>query len=209
MRRIGLILTIVLGVSFCSFAQNVDTFRPRLKLSMLGGINAVSSRNWTVGFLDRVTPNFQIGLEYDFQPWIGIRLAGSGPLGVYPDINIKYTQPTTKFHYFQIAADVKMDLLRMFSDSNTHMVNPYFFAGILGYNRSETDKVKSHLGAGVRTGLGLGVNMGPLVRFILEGQLNLLGNDFNSIKDLHVFGADGDSNFAVLTGFLVTLGARK
>lgn len=209
MKRLLIILTVFAGIAFSASAQNVDTFRPRLKLSLLGGINAVSSRNWTVEFLDRVTPNFQIGLEYDFQHWIGIRLAGSGPLGVYPDINIKYTQPTTEFHYFQIAADVKMDLLQMFSDSNTHMVNPYFFAGILGYNRSETDKVKSHLGAGVRTGLGLGVNMGPLVRFILEGQLNLLGNDFNSIKDLHVFGADGDSNFAVLTGFLVTLGARK
>ena len=84
MKKIIAILTVILAMSVCAKAQTRDSFYPQWKMSALGGVNYVYSDGWKISRMSRLSPNFQVGLEYDFLPWMGVRVNGSGLMGLYP-----------------------------------------------------------------------------------------------------------------------------
>ena len=84
MKKFVVILTVFLAFAFASNAQPEEQFNPGWKLSTLGGINYATSDKWALPFFQHVTPNGQIGLEYNFLPWFSVRGTLSGPIGEYP-----------------------------------------------------------------------------------------------------------------------------
>ena len=214
MKKLVLILTLALACALNSNAQTQDSFNPGWKMSVLGGINYVSSDQWALDFFKHVTPDGQFGLEYNFVPWFSVRGILGGPMGTYP---IEGTEKG-KFAYVQLGADAMFDFANMFRYSSTRAISPYLFLGLAGYSRFAANDVKTHIGTGLRGGVGFNFRLGDAVKLVLEVQENAFGNDFNTLEDNKQFGAGKgryrrafpwDDNLAALAGLQFDLGAGK
>ena len=209
MKRIGLILALILALAFCASAQSEDTFYPGWKLSTLGGVNYVSSDGWTLDFVKQVSPSFQVGLEYDFLPWLGLRMAGSGMMGKYPANPYYKDQNAAIVKYGQMGLDAMFDFSNMETYKYSRAVNPYAFLGSGVNYRFKTETSDQYIGPVFRFGLGFNFRLGKSLKLALEAQYNSLGNKFNTFDDNNILGGLMDDNMVVLTGFQFDLGARK
>lgn len=203
-----------LACAFNSNAQSLDNFNPGWKMSVLGGINYVTSDQWAIDFFKHVTPNAQFGMEYSMLPWFSVRGTLGGPIGTYP---VEGTA-IGKFTYLQLGADAMFDFAGMFGYKETRVINPYLFLGLAGYGRFAANDVKFHVGTGLRGGLGVKFRVGESVKLVLEVQENAFGTQFNTLTDNKQFGAGKgryrrafpwDDNLAALAGLQFDLGAGK
>lgn len=215
MKKLVLIFTVFLACAFVSNAQPEEPFNPGWKLSTLGGINYGTSDKWALGFFKHVTPNAQIGLEYNILPWFSVRGTLSGPISTYPVDN-----GTAKgiFGYVQVGADAIFDFSNMLDYKSDRLVNPYLFLGFAGLDRFKSGDVKNYIGAGLRGGVGFNLRLNDAIKFVFEIQENALGNKFNTLDDnLHYGAGKGrwrrlfpwDDNLAALAGLQFNLGAGK
>ena len=175
----------------------------------MGGVNVVSSDTWTIDYFRRVSSTFQIGLEYDFQPWFGIRIVGSGPMALYPANPYNEHQYTALLNYFQLGADAMFDLCNIAEYRHDRPVSPYLFLGAAANNRFKTVDMENYLGAAVRTGLGLNIRLTEVMKLAFEVQYNALGDKFNTIEDKGLFKAKWDDNEAALLGLQFDLNSRR
>ena len=214
MKKLVVILTLALACAFNSNAQSQDNFNPGWKMSVLGGINYVTSDQWALAFFKHVTPNAQFGMEYSIVPWFSVRGTLGAPMGTYPVEGTKIG----KFGYLQLGADAMFDFANMFGYKSTRALNPYLFLGLAGYGRFAANDVKAHIGTGLRGGLGVKVRLGESLKLVMEVQENAVGNAFNTLKDNKQFGAGKgryrraipwDDNLAALAGLQFDLGAGK
>ena len=215
MKKFVVILTVFLACAYASNAQPEEQFNPGWKLSTLGGINYATSDKWALPFFQHVTPNAQIGLEYNFLPWFSVRGTLSGPLGAYP---LENGTVIGKFTYAQLGADAIFDFSNMLDYKSTRKVNPYLFLGFAAAGRFKTPDAKAYLGAGLRGGIGFNFRLSDALKLVLEVQENAMGNKFNSLDDNMHYGAGKgrwrrlfpfDDNMAALVGLQFNLGANK
>ena len=209
MKKLVVILTALLGLASSASAQSSDTFYPGWKMSALGGVNYVSSDGWTVGFIDQVSPAFQVGLEYDFLPWLGLRFTGSGMTGKYPTNPFNEHQYTAVFNYGQVGADAMFDFSNMASYKYARVVNPYGFVGAGANYRFKTGSSEQYTGPAFRVGFGFNLRLSNTLKLALEGQYNALGNTFNTLDDNNILGGLMDDNILALLGLQFDLGGRR
>ena len=212
MRKLFVILFAAMALSFSAKAQ--DEFYPGWHLGLQGGVNYVTSNNWTIDYLKHISPNGQIGLEYDFTPVFGLRGTLSGPIGTYP-IN---GSTIGKFNYAQLGLDAMFDICNLFGYKSTRFLNPYVFLGAAANYRFAVNNVDAYFGPAVRAGLGFNVRLSDAVKFVIELQDNAQGNKFNTLDDDAIFGGNilkwkrpfkWDDNFAALAGLKIDLSAGK
>ena len=208
MKKLIIILTAALALSIGASAQSSDSFHPEWKISALGGANYVSSDGWTIGFEKGISPNFQVGVEYYFLPWLGARVTGSGIMGKYPTNPYQEHQFSGSFNYAMIGADAVFDLLNI-GEYKSRLMSPYVFLGGAAASRFKTGMEESAFGPAFRAGLGVNLRLGEAVKLVLELQSNALGNQFNTLDDNGVFGAGLDDCFAALAGLQFGLGGQK
>ena len=175
----------------------------------MGGINVVSSDTWTMDFFKHVSSTFQVGLEYDFQPWFGIRIAGSGPMALYPANPYNEHQYTALLNYFQLGADAMFDLCNIAEYRYDRLASPYIFLGAAANNRFKTVDAGNYFGAALRTGLGFNFRLNDVMKIALEFQYNALGDKFNTLEDKGLFKAKWDDNEAALLGLQFELNGRR
>ena len=209
MKKLVVILTALLGLAFSASAQSRDVFYPGWKLSVLGGVNVVSSDGWTTGFVSKISPDFQIGLEYDFLPWLGVRAAGSGMMGKYPANPYYPNQKSATFNYGQLAADVLFDFSNIEEYKFSRVVNPYAFLGAGANIRFKTKDAEQYMGPVFRGGLGASFRLSNSLRAVIEGQYNVLGNTFNTLDDNNFLGGLMDDKIDALLGLQFDLGGQK
>ena len=209
MKKLIIILTVFAGIAFSASAQNRDTFYPGWKASVLGGANYVPSDGWTLDFLKQVSPNFQVGMEYDILPWLGVRGAASGMMGRYPVNPYRQNQQSATVNYAQLGADAMFDFSNMQEYKYSRAVNPYAFLGLAANYRFKTAEAKNSIQPGFRVGLGLSFRLSNSLRFVMEFQENVLSNMFNTLDDNELLGGLWDDNIAALAGFQFDLGSKK
>lgn len=209
MKKLVVILAAFLGLAISASAQSGDTFRPGWKVSALGGGNYVSSDGWTTGFINQVSPAFQVGVEYNFLPWLGARVAGSGMWGKYPDNPYYPNQRSAAFNFAQIGADALFDLSNIASYKYSRTVNPYVLVGSGVNYRFKTARSKQYVGPAFRLGVGGNFRLTNSLKLVLEGQYNILGNMFNTLDDNNFMGGLMDDAIAVLAGIQYDLGGRR
>lgn len=209
MKKLIIILTAVLALSVGASAQSGDTFQPEWKISALGGINYVSSDGWTINAFKTLSPNFQVGLEYYFLPWMGARVTGSGMMGKYPTNPYQEHQFSGVFNYVMLGADAMFDLMNIAEYNSARLMNPYAFLGGAAVSRFKSGKEKAAFGPALRAGLGVNIRLSRALKAVLELQSNMLGNQFNTLDDNGVFGASLDDSFAALAGLQFDLGGQR
>ena len=209
MKRLLAFIFLAVSVAFNCNAQSKNTFYPESRISVLGGINIVPSDAWTMGIGKTITPNFQVGYEYGFLPWLGVRTSVSGMMGSYPTNPYREHQFTAIVNYMQFGADAMFDICNLLEYSQERVINPYVLAGMAANYRFKTGNTQAYVGPAFRGGLGLSIRMGKLFRAILEGQYNALGNKFNTLDDNNSVGGLWDGNFAVLAGVQLDLGGGR
>ena len=211
MKKLFVILFAAAALSFSAKAQ--DEFYPGWHLGLQGGVNYVTSNNWTIDYLKHISPNGQIGLEYDFTPVFGLRGTLSGPIGTFPNAG-----KVGKFNYAQLGLDAMFDIANIFSYKSTRFLSPYVFLGAGANYRFKTDKVDGTFGPAVRAGLGFNIRLSDAVKFVIELQDNAQNNKFNTLDDDTFFGGNilhwkrpfkWDDNFAALAGLKIDLSAGK
>lgn len=209
MKKLIIILTTALALSIGASAQSVDKFHQDWRISVLGGVNYVSSDGWTMNAFKTISPNFQVGLEYYFLPWLGARVTGSGMMGKYPTNPYQEHQFTGSFNYVMVGADAVFDLLNIGEYNSARLMSPYAFLGGALASRFKTGNAESAFGPAFRAGLGVNLRLGQSVKLALELQSNTLGNQFNTLDDNGVFGASLDDSFAALAGLQFSLGGQR
>ena len=208
MKKLIIILTAVLALSVGASAQSSDNFQPEWKISALGGANYVTTDGWTIGFGKGISPNFQVGVEYYFLPWLGARVTGSGMMGKYPTNPYQEHQFSGSFNYAMIGADAMFDLLNI-GEYKSRLMSPYVFLGGALASRFKTGMAEGAFGPAFRAGLGVNLRLGEAIKLVLELQSNTLGNQFNTLDDNGVLGASLDDSFAALAGLQFGLGGQR
>ena len=209
MKRIVIILTVFAALALGASAQNKDTFYPGWKASVLGGVNYVSSDGWTLGFLKQVSPNFQVGLEYDFLPWFGVRGAVNGMMAKYPTNPFYQNQYSATANYVLMGVDALFDFSNMEEYKFSRAVNPYMYLGAGADIRFKTERAEQYIGPAIRGGLGFNFRLSNSLKLVLELQYNVLGNKFNTIDDNNFLGGLWDDDVAALTGFQFDMGGKR
>ena len=172
--------------------QDVTTkFKSHAFITLQGGAQ------YTLGeakFKDLISPNVQLGIGYQFNPWFAARIQGNGwqskgGWNSYAQHPFTYTY---KWNYVAPGLDLMFDMTNLIGGWN-----PKRF--LLEYLWDGT-KVRPF----GRGGLQLGFRLSDAVSLLLEGNANILGDKYNSKK------ADNpDWYFNALAGLRINLGKTK
>ena len=223
-----LVAALVLGGSSVAMAQatytdkegNEYTFKKHAFLDLQGGAQ------YTLGeakFGDLISPNVQLGIGYQFNPWFGARIAANawqskGGYNGYKESdganpgNISY-----KYKYVAPTIDFMFNLSNLFCGYNpvrTMNVSAFVGGGInIGFSNDEAnDIVKSGYnmtyiweGTKVRpvgkAGLAVDFRLSDAVALGIEGNANIISDKYNSKK-----AGNADWYFNVLAGLKINLG---
>lgn len=211
-----LALTLALG-SVVVYGQNVDRkvketantlFNKHLYMQLQGGMAH------TVGetkFTDLLSPSASLHIGYQFSPGFGVRIGATGwqAKGALVSPNELY-----KWNYLQGSADLIWNIVNSFNYNPHRTVSPYLFAGggaAMGFKNIEAQKLdKSKLPLLwsskklfwiARAGLGIDIRVSDHISLMLEGNVNMLPDNFNSkVGDVLDFQANA------LAGIKINLG---
>ncbi len=186
-------------------------FNKHAYLQLQGGVA------YTLGetqFKDLVSPAAALQLGYRFSPVFGMRAGATGwqAKGAWAAPKQLY-----KFNYVEGNVDVVFDMASLFGGFNPgRAVTPYLFlggGGAYGFGNDEANKLNtdgykleylwkdSKLFWAVRGGLGLDFRLSDAVSLLLEGNVNMLPDRFNSKNANHP-----DWQFNALAGLKINLG---
>ena len=181
-------------------------------------LNIEGGAQYTLGeakFGDLISPNVQLGLGYQFNPWFAARLQANGwqsKGGFNTDINTVY-----KYKYVAPGLDFMFNLSNLFCGWNPKRVfNLTAFLGGGANFGFDNDEANELYGQGVpfrylwddsqilpfgRGGLEASFRLSDAVRFVIEANANITTDKYNSKK------ADNpDWYFNALAGFRINLG---
>ena len=209
--------------------QDVTTkFKSHAFITLQGGAQ------YTLGeakFKDLISPNVQLGIGYQFNPWFAARIQGNGwqSKGGWNGFcatqgSAPYTN-TYKWNYVAPGLDLMFDLTNAFGGWNPdRFLSVVLFVGggaNIAWKNDEANAIAANVkqldnynlqyiwdGTKVRPfgrgGLQLGFRLSDAVSLLLEGNANILGDKYNSKK------ADNpDWYFNALAGLRINLGKTK
>ena len=183
-----------------------------------GFLNLEGGAQYTLGeakFKDLISPNVQFGLGYQFSPIFGARLqanAWQSKGGFNTDVNTTY-----KFKYVAPGVDFMFNLSNLFAGWNPKRVfNLTLFLGGGANIAFDNDEAKDLAATGMdfrylwdgtkvrpfgRGGLEFAFRLSDAVRFVIEGNANILSDKYNSKK-----AGNADWYFNALAGLRINLG---
>ena len=198
---------------------NEYQFKKHVFLDLQGGAQ------YTLGeakFGDLISPNVQLGIGYQFNPWLAARIQANAwqSKGGYNGINelgqIAAINTTYKYKYVAPGLDVIFNLSNLFCGWNPNRVfNVSAFLGGGANIAWENDDAKAMASANAmryiwdgtkvrpfgRGGVELNFRLSDAVNLMLEGNANILSDKYNSKK------ADNpDWYFNALAGLRINLG---
>lgn len=200
--------------------DKTDHFKKHAFITLQGGAQ------YTLGeakFKDLISPNVQLGIGYQFNPWFAARIQANGwqsKGGWNNGINNTY-----KFKYVAPGIDLMFDLTNAFGGWNPNrFLSVVAFIGggaNIAWDNGEVNDIAKRIqnvvpynleylwdGTKVRPfgrgGLQLGFRLSDAVSLLLEGNANILGDKYNSKK------ADNpDWYFNALAGLRINLGKTR
>ncbi len=191
-----------LAIGTCSFAQDNE---PEYEFNKHWFINLQAGGQYTLGetkFGDLLSPTAQVGIGYQFNPWLATRLSvgawqSKGGWNGYA-ANSTFTTKTYKYNYVAPAIDVMFNLSNAFCGYNpTRVVNLSAFAGVganIGFGNDEANAIAKegydlrYLWNGTkvrpvgRAGVALDFRVSDRVSLGIEGNANILSDKYNSKK---------------------------
>ena len=205
--------------------QDVTTkFKSHAFITLQGGAQ------YTLGeakFKDLISPNVQLGIGYQFNPWFAARIQANGwqskgGWNSYAQHPFTYTY---KWNYVAPGLDLMFDLTNLIGGWNPdRFLSVVLFVGggtNIAWKNDEANAIAANVqqfddykleylwdGTKVRPfgrgGLQLGFRLSDAVSLLLEGNANILGDKYNSKK------ADNpDWYFNALAGLRINLGKTK
>lgn len=197
------------------------TFKKHLFLDLQGGAQ------YTLGeakFDKLISPNVQLGLGYQFNPWFGARLQANawqskgGYNGIDENGKPVPVTSTYKFKYVAPGLDFMFNLSNLFCGWNPNRVFNVtaFLGGGANIAWANDDAVAMHAGNGVvmrylwdgtkvkafgRGGIDLNFRVSDAVSIMVEGNANILNDRYNSKK-----AGNADWYFNALAGLRINLG---
>lgn len=229
MKSIKNILAVAfLAVSLTAMAQATYTdkdgneyeFQKHAFLQLQGGVQH------TVGeakFSDLLSPNVQLGLGYQFNPWFGARIAANAwqSKGGYNGVNVDGSNipgnVTYKYKYVAPGLDFMFNLSNLLCGWNPNRVlNVSAFLGGAANIAWGNDEANSIAGKGYqmeylwdgskinpvgRAGIGIDFRLSDAVALGIEGNANVTSDKYNSKK-----AGNADWYFNALVGLKINLG---
>ncbi len=215
MKTLLAVLLFAIGATTATAQDNAEyKFKPHAYLDLQGGAQ------YTVGetkFKDLLSPNVQAAIGYQFSPVFGLRLAGNG----WQSKGAIITTGTEnyKFKYLSGNIDLMFNLSNLFCGWNpTRFFNLSAYVGggaNVGINNDEAiDLAKvnpsalEYLWDGKkvrpfgRGGLQIALRLNKCVSFLLEGNVNIISDKYNSKK-----AGNPDWYYNGLAGLRFNLGA--
>ena len=205
--------------------QDVTTkFKSHAFITLQGGAQ------YTLGeakFKDLISPNVQLGIGYQFNPWFAARIQANGwqskgGWNSYAQHPFTYTY---KWNYVAPGLDLMFDLTNLIGGWNPdRFLSVVLFVGggtNIAWKNDEANAIAANVqqlddykleylwdGTKVRPfgrgGLQLGFRLSDAVSLLIEGNANILGDKYNSKK------ADNpDWYFNALAGLRINLGKTK
>ena len=205
--------------------QDVTTkFKSHAFITLQGGAQ------YTLGeakFKDLISPNVQLGIGYQFNPWFAARIQGNGwqskgGWNSYAQHPFTYTY---KWNYVAPGLDLMFDMTNLIGGWNPNrFLSVVLFVGggaNIAWKNDEANAIAANVqqldgykleylwdGTKVRPfgrgGLQLGFRLSDAVSLLLEGNANILGDKYNSKK------ADNpDWYFNALAGLRINLGKTR
>ena len=205
--------------------ESIDHFKSHAFLTLQGGAQ------YTLGeakFDKLISPNVQLGIGYQFNPWFAARLQANGWQskggwnGFCATANSAPYTNDYKWNYVAPGIDLMFDLTNAFGGWNPkRLLSVVLFVGggaNIGWKNDEANAIGANVkqldnylleylwdGTKVRPfgrgGLQLGFRLSDAVSLLLEGNANILGDKYNSKK------ADNpDWYFNALAGLRINLG---
>ena len=205
--------------------QDVTTkFKSHAFITLHGGAQ------YTLGeakFKDLISPNVQLGIGYQFNPWFAARIQANGwqskgGWNSYAQHPFTYTY---KWNYVAPGLDLMFDMTNLIGGWNPNrFLSVVLFVGggaNIAWKNDEANAIAANVqqlddykleylwdGTKVRPfgrgGLQLGFRLSDAVSLLLEGNANILGDKYNSKK------ADNpDWYFNALAGLRINLGKTK
>ena len=205
--------------------QDVTTkFKSHAFITLQGGAQ------YTLGeakFKDLISPNVQLGIGYQFNPWFAARIQANGwqskgGWNSYAQHPFTYTY---KWNYMAPGLDLMFDLTNLIGGWNPdRFLSVVLFVGggtNIAWKNDEANAIAANVqqlddykleylwdGTKVRPfgrgGLQLGFRLSDAVSLLLEGNANILGDKYNSKK------ADNpDWYFNALAGLRINLGKTR
>ena len=205
--------------------QDVTTkFKSHAFITLQGGAQ------YTLGeakFKDLISPNVQLGIGYQFNPWFAARIQANGwqskgGWNSYAQHPFTYTY---KWNYVAPGLDLMFDMTNLIGGWNPNrFLSVVLFVGggaNIAWKNDEANAIAANVqqldgykleylwdGTKVRPfgrgGLQLGFRLSDAVSLLLEGNANILGDKYNSKK------ADNpDWYFNALAGLRINLGKTK
>lgn len=214
--------TLLLATATQAVAQETETdeFRPHWYLGLQGGAQ------YTLGeakFGDLISPNVQLGIGYQFNPWFSLRLAANawqskGGWNAYKQTSTSTPLTTTyKYNYVAPGLDAMFNLSNAFCGYNPKRVlNVSAFLGAGANIAWGNEEANSLAAAGYdlrynwtgtkvrpvgRGGIALDFRVSDRVSIGLEGNANMLSDKYNSKK-----AGNADWYFNALAGIKINLG---
>ena len=222
-----LVAALVLGGSSAAMAQatytdkagNEYTFKKHAFLDLQGGAQ------YTLGeakFGDLISPNVQLGIGYQFNPWFGARVAVNawqskgGYNGVTETGNAAPANVTYKWKYVAPGVDFIFNLSNAFCGWNPNRVfNLSAFIGggaNIAFDNDEANALAKDYGMRYiwegtkvrpvgKAGLAVDFRLSDAVALGIEGNANIISDKYNSKK-----AGNADWYFNVLAGLKINLG---
>ena len=198
--------------------QDVTTkFKSHAFITLQGGAQ------YTLGeakFKDLISPNVQLGIGYQFNPWFAARIQANGWQSKGGWNGFCATQGSTpytnvyKWNYVAPGLDLMFDLTNAFGGWNPdRFLSVVLFVGggaNIAWKNDEANAIAANVkqldnyNLQGRGGLQLGFRLSDAVSLLLEGNANILGDKYNS-----KYGDNPDWYFNALAGLRINLGKTK
>lgn len=227
MKKSYLITAVMIAMVAYAPAQNTgentaEEFKSHMFLQVQGGAQ------YTLGeasFSDLISPNVQVGLGYQFNPWLAARLTANAwqSKGGYNGVDLgngRYGNATYKYKYVAPGIDVMFNLSNaLFGYNPNRLVNVSAFVGgganIAFSNSEAVDLYRAgcemqYIWEGTkvrpvsRGGIAVDFRLCDAVSLGIEANANVLSDHYNSKK-----AGNADWYFNALAGVKIALGSTK
>ncbi len=222
-----LVASFLMGGAMLAQAQSTYTDKDGNEYQFMkhAFINLEGGAQYTVGeatFGKLISPNVQIGLGYQFNPWFATRLQANGwqSMGGYNGVNeigsAAVYNTTYKWKYVAPGLDFMVNLSNAFFGFNPHRVfdlTAFVGGGAnIAFDNGEANaiakaNVMRYIWDGTkvlpfgRGGIEMAFRLSDAVRFVVEANANVLSDQYNSKR-----ADNADWYFNALAGFRINLG---